>query len=87
MTESFKIEKNIKIPEKRSRSEKFYPWLDMKIGESIVVEGKVAVSSARGSFRRYQRMMQIPQDWIVVQRRVEGTKESYRMWIGIKKDH
>lgn len=87
MTKGFEIEKGVKIPEKRSRCEKYYPWLEMKIGESIVVEGKVAASSARGSFRRYQSLMQIPQDWIVVQRRVEGTKESYRMWIGIKKDH
>jgi len=86
MTNGFKIDKDVKIPEGRSRCERFYPWLDMKIGDSIVVEGKVGVASARGSFRRHQRMLRIRQDWHVVQRRIEGTKDSYRMWIGIKKD-
>ena len=87
MSDDLKIEKNVKVPEGRKRSEKYFPWLEMTLGDSFTVTGKVQATSARGSFLRYQRMDLIPKDWIVVQRRVESTENTYRLWIGIKKDH
>ena len=87
MSNGLKIEKNIKVPEGRKRSEKYFPWLEMTVGDSFAVLGKVQATSARGSFLRYQKMGQIPKDWIVVQRRVEGVENTFRLWVGIKKDH
>jgi hypothetical protein len=86
MTSKLKIEKNVEIPDIRSRSEKHFPWLDMAAGDSFTVEGKSAVSSARGSFRRYQWMLLIPDKYVVIQRRVDGTKDTYRLWLDCKKE-
>jgi hypothetical protein len=85
VTSTVKVEKNIAIPSNRLRSQKHFPWLDMSIGDSFTVVGKSAVASARGSFRRYQKLFLIAQDRIVVQRRVENTPDTYRLWLELRK--
>jgi hypothetical protein len=83
---TMKVEKNISIPSTRSRSQRHFPWLDMSLGDSFTVNGKSAAASARGSFRRYQRLFLIPQDRTVLQRRVENTPDTYRLWLELRKE-
>lgn len=73
------VEKNVPPPKEKSRSEPLYPWLTMKIGDSFVVHGRVSASSARGSFRRYQRMGLLHKNLSVQQRVMDD--QSVRLWL------
>lgn len=77
------IDTDIQPPANKSRKDPLYPWLSMKVGDSFVVEGRVAAASARGSFRRYQRMGLIPRTMSVAQRSEEDNfgDKSVRLWL------
>jgi hypothetical protein len=69
---TIEIDRHVPLPKARTKNIRLYPWLDMKVGDSFVVAGKVAACAARGSFRRYQKMGKMPANWRVKQQVVEG---------------
>jgi hypothetical protein len=74
------IDKDIPPPVTKSRKDPLYPWLTMKVGDSFMVEGRTEAASARGSFRRYQKMGLIPLSLAVSQRAEEKTW-CIRLWL------
>ena len=74
------IDTDIPPPVSKSRKDPLYPWLSMKVGDSFVVEGRTEAASARGSFRRYQKMGLIPPHLVVSQRAEEKTWQ-IRLWL------
>ena len=85
MNDKITVQSGVPVPGGRTRNEPNYPWLQMKVGDSFVVYGRSMAASARGSFRRYQKIGRIPANWSVLQRSsVEtGTIEgnAIRLWI------
>jgi hypothetical protein len=74
------IETDVPPPTNKSRKDPLYPWLSMKPGDSFLVQGRTSAAAARGSFRRYQKMGLVPQDWTVAQR-TDDNYLSVRLWI------
>jgi hypothetical protein len=81
MSESFVVEKNVKLPISRPRYVAHYPWLTMKPGDSFTVTGRTSAAAARGSFNRYQRMGKIAANLKCLQRQEEGEQNSIRIWL------
>ena len=85
MSDKITVQSGVPVPGDRTRNEPNYPWLQMKVGDSFVVYGRTMAASARGSFKRYQKMGKIPANWSVTQRMsvepstIDGP--SIRLWI------
>ena len=85
MNDKISVQSGVPLPKERPRHEPNYPWLKMKVGDSFLVYGRTMAASARGSFKRYQRMGKIPANWSVTQRASVETATidgpAIRLWI------
>jgi hypothetical protein len=76
------IDRHVPLPKGETRNIPLYPWLTMKVGDSFVVVGKISASAARGSFRRYQKLGQIPENLKAIQRTMDDEGPGHvRLWL------
>lgn len=75
-----KVDKDVALPPvpERLRSEPFYPWPKMSVGDSFLTEKVMQRAAAVTSFLRHQKLGRIPEDCYYDYRR-EG--EGHRFWL------
>lgn len=72
------VEPNVTIPDTRTRTEAFYPWLKMSVGDSFLTETVAQSSAAKTAFRRWQMLGKIPANHSCISRK-EGN--AVRFWL------